>query len=174
MFLVKKRKIELDVTYQGLQEKLINMLMREGEDQMLQDYESYLLAEGEHTITLKGIDEMDGYQFEKFVAQLFQDMGYKTEVTSSSRDYGIDVIARRKWVTIGIQAKRYSDKVPNKAVQEVIAGIAYSKLDQGLVITNNYFTKQARNQAKGTNVLLWDRDILQQKLHEMYGNIENH
>ncbi|WP_084157851.1 restriction endonuclease [Bacillus manliponensis] len=91
-----------------------------------------------------------------------------------SGDYGIDVIARRKGLTIGIQAKRYSDKVPNKAVQEVIAGIAYYKLDQGLVITNNYFTKQAQNQAKGTNVLLWDRDMLQQKLHEMYGNIENY
>lgn len=173
-FLLKNKKIELDVTYQDLQEKLINMLMREGEEQMLQDYESYLLAEDEDTITLKGIDEMDGYQFEEFVAQLFQDMGYKTEVTSSSGDYGIDVIARRKGVTIGIQAKRYSDKVPNKAVQEVIAGIAYYKLDQGLVITNNYFTKQAQNQAKGTHVLLWDRDMLQQKLHEMYGNIENH
>ncbi|WP_088325033.1 restriction endonuclease [Bacillus cereus] len=55
--------------------------------------------------------------------------------------------------TIGIQVKRYSDKVPNKAVQEVIAGIAYYKLDQGVVITNTYFTKQAQNQAKGTNVM---------------------
>ncbi|WP_419771502.1 restriction endonuclease [Bacillus toyonensis] len=50
----------------------------------------------------------------------------------------------------------------------------YYKLDQGLVITNNYFTKQAQNQTKGTNVMLCDRDMLQQKLHEMYGNIENH
>lgn len=175
-FLLKNNKIELDVTYQDLQEKLTNMLMQEGEGQMLQDYESYLLAEEEDnvSITLEGIDEMDGYQFEEFVAQLFQDMGYKTEVTSSSGDYGIDVIAKRKGLTIGIQAKRYSDKVPNKAVQEVIAGIAYYKLDQGLVITNNYFTKQAQNQAKSTNVMLWDRNMLQQKLHEMYGNIENH
>lgn len=175
-FLLKNNKIELDVTYQDLQEKLTKMLMQEGEDQMLQDYESYLLAEDEDavSITLEGIDEMDGYQFEEFVAQLFQDMGYKTEVTSNSGDYGIDVIARRKGLTIGIQAKRYSDKVPNKAVQEVIAGISYYKLDQGLVITNNYFTRQAQNQAKGTNVLLWDRDMLQQKLHELYRNIEKH
>ncbi|HFJ9404258.1 TPA: restriction endonuclease [Bacillus paranthracis] len=175
-FLLKNNKIELDVTYQDLQEKLTNMLMQEGEDQMLQDYESYLLAEDEDnvSITLESIDEMDGYQFEEFVAKLFQEMGYKTEVTSSSGDYGIDVVAKRKGLTIGIQAKRYSDKVPNKAVQEVIAGISYYKLDQGLVITNNYFTRQAKNQAKGTNVLLWDRDMLQQKLHEMNGNIEKH
>ncbi|WP_368087110.1 restriction endonuclease [Bacillus sp. L27] len=52
-----------------------------------------------------------------------------------------------------MQVKRYSDKVLNKAVQEVIAGIAYYKLDQGVVITNTYFTKQAQNQAKGTNVM---------------------
>ncbi|PGU25185.1 hypothetical protein COD66_28935 [Bacillus cereus] len=175
-FLLKNNKIELDVTYQDLQEKLTNMLMQEGEDQMLQDYESYLLSGNEDnvSITLESIDEMDGYQFEEFVAKLFQEMGYKTEVTSSSGDYGIDVIAKRKGLTIGIQAKRYSDKVPNKAVQEVIAGISYYKLEQGLVITNNYFTRQAQNQAKGTNVLLWDRDMLQQKLHELYENIEKH
>ncbi|WP_040963210.1 restriction endonuclease [Bacillus mycoides] len=130
----------------------------------MEDYES---------VTIEVIDAMDGYQFEEFVAQLFQDMGYKTEVTSSSGDYGIDVIARRKGLNIGIQAKRYSDKVPNKAVQEVIAGIAFYNLDQGLVITNNYYTKQAQNQAKSTNVLLWDRDILQQKLREVYGDTQN-
>ncbi|WP_141507012.1 restriction endonuclease [Bacillus mycoides] len=130
----------------------------------MEDYES---------VTIEVIDAMDGYQFEEFVAQLFQDMGYKTEVTSSSGDYGIDVIMKRKGLDIGIQAKRYSDKVPNKAVQEVIAGIAFYNLDQGLVITNNYYTKQAQNQAKSTNVLLWDRDILQQKLREVYGDTQN-
>lgn len=174
-FLLRNNKIELDVTYQDLHEKLTDMLMREGEVQMLQDYESDLLADEEdsESITIEVIDSMDGYQFEEFVAQLFQDMGYKTEVTSSSGDYGIDVIARRKGLNIGIQAKRYSDKVPNKAVQEVIAGIAFYNLDQGLVITNNYYTKQAQNQAKGTNVLLWDREMLQQKLREVYGNLLN-
>lgn len=171
-FLLKNNKIELDVTYQDLQEKLTNMLLQEGEDQMLQNYESYLLAKDNVSITLESIDEMDGYQFEEFVAKLFVEMGYKAEVTNSSGDYGIDVIAKRKGLTIGIQAKRYSDKVSNKAVQEVIAGISYYKLDQGMVITNNYFTRQAQNQAKGTNVLLWDRDMLQQKLNELYRNIK--
>ena len=171
-FLLQNNKIELDVTYQDLQEKLTEMLMQNGEEQMLQDYESDLLAEDEDvtSITIEDVDEMDGYQFEEFVAQLFQEMGYRTEVTSSSGDYGIDVIAKRKGLTIGIQAKRYSDKVPNKAVQEVIAGITFYNLDQGLVITNNYYTKPAQNQAKGTNVLLWDRDMLLQKLREVYGN----
>ncbi|HDX9658645.1 TPA: restriction endonuclease [Bacillus toyonensis] len=129
----------------------------------MEDYES---------VTIEVIDAMDGYQFEEFVAQLFQDMGYKTEVASGSGDYGIDVIARRKGLNIGIQAKWYSDKVPNKDVQEVIAGIAFYNLDRGLVITNNYYTKQAQNQAKSTNVLLWDRDILQQKLREVYGDMK--
>ncbi|MFU1888314.1 restriction endonuclease [Bacillus wiedmannii] len=174
-FLIKNDKLTVNGTYQDLYENLYNMLIQEGEEQTLQDYESYLLAEDENiqSVTLERIDQMDGYQFEEFVAQLFQDMGYKTEVTSSSGDYGIDVIARRKGLSIGIQAKRYSDKVPNKAVQEVIAGIAYYNLDQGMVITNNFYTKQAQNQAKGTNVLLWDRDMLQRKLYGLYGKIDD-
>lgn len=37
-------------------------------------------------------DNMTGVEFEDFLAQLFQKLGYKTEKTKASGDYGVDLI----------------------------------------------------------------------------------
>lgn len=66
----------------------------------------------------KQIKNMTPYKFEQFVADALKTKGYKTEVTKGSEDFGIDVIAKSKTSTTGIQAKHYKDKVPYKAVQE--------------------------------------------------------
>ena len=39
------------------------------------------------------LGEMDGYEFEKFVAELFEEIGYETEVTPRSNDQGVNIIA---------------------------------------------------------------------------------
>lgn len=58
------------------------------------------------------IDEMDGCQFEYFLADLYQKLGYKIQLTSSTGDYGADLIIKSN---VGeqtvIQAKRYSSRV---------------------------------------------------------------
>ena len=42
-------------------------------------------------------------------------------------------------IRTAVQVKRYSKKVSNKAVQEVVASKAIHKCTKGVVITNNYF-----------------------------------
>lgn len=42
-----------------------------------------------------------------------------------------------------VQAKRYNNKVTNKAIQEVVASIKYYNAHKGAVITNNEFTDSA-------------------------------
>ena len=112
---------------------------------------------------ISGIDQMNGAQFERFVAKLFTLMGYTAEVTKHSGDQGIDVIAQKSGTRTGIQAKRHAGKVGNSAVQEVVAGKAFYHLDKAIVITNSEFTQSAKDLAKATNVELWDRDLLKQK-----------
>lgn len=68
---------------------------------------------------------------------------------------------------LGAQTKCYSNSVGNKAIQEVIAGLGYYKLDKGIVITNNYFTNSAIDLAKSSDVILWVRNILKEKLLEL-------
>ena len=107
---------------------------------------------------------MSGLEFESVVADIFTKMGFKAEVTKASGDQGIDVIATKNGIRYGIQAKCYSGQVGNSAIQEAVAGKSYYSLDKVIVITNNYFTKSAVDLADVNNVILWDRNILKEKL----------
>jgi len=111
---------------------------------------------------------MDGIEFEHFVADLFNKMGYTATVTKASGDQGIDVIAEKEDRKLGIQAKCYSSAVTNKAIQEVVAGLSHYKLDKGIVVTNNYFTDSARELAMSNNIILWDRTMLKEKIAGLF------
>ena len=107
------------------------------------------------------IDNMDGVQFENYCADLLKRVGYyNVKVTSASNDYGVDVLAKKNGIKYAVQCKRYSHKVDNSAVQEIVAGKQYYNCDRAIVITNNYYTDNAINLANANNVELWDRDFL--------------
>jgi len=108
-----------------------------------------------------------GSEFEHFICELYKKMGYSAEVTKQSGDQGLDVIAERNGRKIGIQAKCYSGTVGNFAVQEAVAGKSYYNCDKVVVITNNFFTTSAIELAKSNNVILWNRDILKEKINEL-------
>jgi hypothetical protein len=118
--------------------------------------------------SIDDVDLMGGLDFEKFVAELFTKMGYSAEVTKASGDQGIDVIASKNGSSIGIQAKCYSGSVGNSAIQEVVAGKTHYKLDKALVVTNSFFTESAQQLAQSNSVILWDRNILKQKIDECF------
>lgn len=115
-------------------------------------------------VTIDDIDLMSGLEFEQFISDYFHQKGYHTEITKGSGDQGIDVIAEKGSIRIGIQVKCYSGNVGNAAVQEAVAGKAFYKLDKVMVITNSHFTSSAVELAQVNNVILWDRTILKEKL----------
>lgn len=55
----------------------------------------------------------------------------------------------------------------NSAVQEAVVGKSYYHCDKVVVITNNYFTPSAKELAQSNDVILWDRDILKEKIKEL-------
>lgn len=101
---------------------------------------------------------VDGYEFEKFIANILNHLGYTASVTAASNDYGVDVIATKENITYAIQCKYYSSTVGNSAVQEIVSGMFHYNAHLGVVVTNNYFTRQAKELAISNKVLLWDRD----------------
>jgi len=117
--------------------------------------------------TIDDIDLMTGVEFEKFIALLFNKMGYSSQVTKQSNDQGIDIIAIKNDMRIGVQAKRYSNTVGNSAIQEVVAGKSFYNCDKTVVATNSYFTTAAIELAQANNVILWDRDLLKEKIREL-------
>lgn len=115
----------------------------------VEDYKKMLIKEiDEQTpISIYDIDHMSGFEFEQYIATLFNDKGYRAYTTKASGDQGIDVIAERFGEKIGIQAKCYQGKVSNTAIQEAVAGKSYYKVNHLMVITNAYFTKSAEELA---------------------------
>ena len=92
--------------------------------------------------------------FEARCCQILQSLGYQAHTTKKSGDQGVDVIATKDNLTIVFQCKLYHSPVGNKAVQEVTAGKTYYKADYAAVVTNNAYTKSARQLANNCNVLL--------------------
>ena len=113
------------------------------------------------------IDKMLPAQFESFVAELFVGFGYKAETTKLSGDQGIDVVAKKGNQILAIQAKHYNQAVGNHAIMEVVGGAKFYNATICYVVTNNYFTKSAKELAAANNVILWDRDKLIEKLSEI-------
>ena len=125
------------------------------------------VSKSEKHYSIDDVDMMNGSEFESFVCEMYKRMGYSAEVTKQTGDQGLDVIAERNGNRIGIQAKCYSGTVGNSAVQEAVAGKNYYHCDKVVVITNNYFTQSAVELAKANDVILWNRDILKEKLKEI-------
>ena len=113
---------------------------------------------------LPSIDRMDGLDFEKLIGAIYEDLGYKVEVTKASGDFGADVLTLKNGEITAIQCKRYSNLVGITAVQEVTGAIAYYKAHKGAVITNNYYTEAAKTLAKVNHIELIDRKGLENLL----------
>lgn len=108
------------------------------------------------------IDKMDGHQFEAYLRALFKELGYKSTVTQGSGDFGADLIMKNDNKKVVVQAKRYgyNNKVSLGAVQEVYSAMPYYNADQGIVITNSYYTDSAKKLAKACKIRLLDREDL--------------
>lgn len=107
------------------------------------------------------IDQMDGHEFEWFVAKVLAKIGFQNvRVTRASGDYGVDIIAYDNGVKCAFQCKRYTGTLGLKPIQEVSAGARYYGASVAYVITNSHFSANAANLANRLGVKLWDRNSL--------------
>jgi HJR/Mrr/RecB family endonuclease len=112
-------------------------------------------------LTINQIDALKGVEFEKFLCDFFDYLGYKSSTTTATGDNGIDILARIGHNSIGIQAKLYyNHNVGNKAIQEVFAGKSFYNVKYSIVCTNSYFSQPAKILAIQLKVGLMDRDTL--------------
>ena len=115
----------------------------------------------------KEYDLMEGRDFEYFCADLLTKRGFlEVEVTKGSGDNGVDILAEKDGVTYAIQCKRYEEPVGVKAVQEAYAGRDYYDRMVGVVMSNQYFTKNAVEMARKLKIMLWDRGYLEEMIEE--------
>jgi restriction system protein len=109
-------------------------------------------------ITIKDIDTMDGKEFEFFLKVFFQKQDYSVEMVPPSRNSGVDLIVKKSGITTVVRVKRQGQPVDPEAVEQAKGAKTPEKADQAWVITNNYYTGEAKESASRSGVKLFDRD----------------
>jgi len=108
----------------------------------------------------KDIDKLDGIAFEDLVEKLISKMGFITERTKRSFDGGIDIIAINEQPLFNgkyiIQCKRYSKSIGEPVLRDLYGVVNSEHANKGILITNSYFTKSAKEFAKNKPLELID------------------
>jgi len=111
-------------------------------------------------LRLEHVDQMTGREFERYIGKLLVSRGYKVLYTPVTGDFGVDLIAKKEGETIAIQAKCYQSKLGQAPVREAVAGMAQTKCNKSMVVTNSRFTPSAKILAASNSCALIDRDQL--------------
>ena len=118
------------------------------------------------SLDLKSLSKLDWAYFEALAAVLWEKQGFETILTPRTGDHGVDVIATRNKAGVLIQAKSSSTdalKLGWNAISEVVAGEAFYRKQiphcdfEKVGMTNQFFNKNAKEQAKLNNVRLVDQ-----------------
>jgi len=112
---------------------------------------------------------IDPYEFEEFVADLWEVQGWDAEVTQASNDMGVDVVATKHDGIVdqklAIQVKRYSEgnKIGRDDVQQYHSmKVQDASADAAVIVTTSSFTSPAEDWAAEHNIKLVDvEDIIE-------------
>ncbi len=100
----------------------------------INDVRSYLTAKYESRF------KIDPRMFEEVVASVFRDHGFTSTVTNYSGDGGIDIILDgNDNQTIGIQVKRYKDRISVAKIRELTGALVLNGHTKGIFVTTSEF-----------------------------------
>ena len=107
---------------------------------------------------LKWLRGLKPQEFEKYIAELFTKLGYKTTVTGGGYDGGVDVIAEKDGLKHYIQCKKYITlTVGVSEIRDFYGAIAdHLAQAKGFFITTNNFTLEAEKFAEDKPIELID------------------
>ena len=110
------------------------------------------------------LDSLSGIDFENFLKDMFEKLGYNVQVTKASHDYGADLLVSKNGTLAIVQAKCYSKTVGIKAIQEVVSAKCHYGATDAFVATNNFFSKDAEILALENGVKLIDRTVIEKMI----------
>jgi hypothetical protein len=103
---------------------------------------------------------MSGYEFERWVADLFSRAGFSVELTPASGDHGVDLWASSDDHLIAVQCKRWDAPVGEPIVRDLYGSMTAAEAQFGCLITTGSVTVQAEQFARGKPICLIEFDAL--------------
>ena len=130
-------------------------------------YEEYEKAESILEYHREQIKNMSPRDFEFFVADIFQKLGFSVKITQATRDGGQDIIVTKAEpfpYTLIVECKHWREnhKVDVSVVRSVYGVQTATQANQSVIVTSSKFTRDARKFAEERKNLmaLWDIDDL--------------
>jgi restriction system protein len=121
--------------------------------------------------------QLKGYSFQSFVADLLRTMGYRTVESAKGIDEGIDIVAYRDELKleppiIKVQVKSTEGSIGGPDVRQLCGNLATNEL--GLVVTLGTFSRQAREFVKSrSNIRLIEGDDLITLVLDHYDQLDS-
>jgi restriction system protein len=104
--------------------------------------------------------DLTPWEFENFVSNMFDQLGFESKLTRSSKDGGVDVVAFDPRPIVGgkvvIQAKRYRHVVGVSAVRDLYGTMINEGAGKGVLVTTSHYGPDAYEFAKGKPIELID------------------
>jgi len=104
--------------------------------------------------------ELNPFEFENLVNNLFDLIGFQTKQTRSSKDGGVDAIAYDPRPILGgkiiIQAKRYKNVVGVSAVRDLYGTMLNEGANKGILVTTSHYGPDAYEFAKDKPIEMID------------------
>ncbi|MFH1277706.1 MAG: restriction endonuclease [Candidatus Eisenbacteria bacterium] len=104
--------------------------------------------------------ELDPFEFENLISNLFDHLGFDTKQTQSSRDGGVDAIAFDTRPIVGgkvvIQAKRYKNTVGVAAVRDLYGTMINEGANKGILVSTSGYGPDAHEFANEKPIELID------------------
>lgn len=119
--------------------------------------------------------DLDPYQFEYLIDELYAKMGYNTTLTPRTHDGGKDIIAEKKDIgekeRLLIQCKTIKKNVGVNEVRALLGVVSSDKATKGVLVATSEFTLSAKNLAKENSrlELIGGKD-LQPVLNKFFGS----
>lgn len=124
----------------------------------------------------KAFYQLTSRQFEVVMAEIYNKLGYKVELTKATRDGGKDLIIRKP-EALGdfiyyVECKKYAPKnhVGIGIVKNLVATINTDKVNGGILATTSYFSKDTKKFIEenkyGYQIKMHDFDTIRNLLNE--------
>ena len=106
------------------------------------------------------IMELNPFEFENLVTNLFGQIGFQTKQTRTTKDSGVDAVAFDPRPILGgkvvIQAKRYKNVVGVAAVRDLYGTMINEGASKGVLVTTSHYGPDAYDFAKDKPIELID------------------
>jgi len=109
------------------------------------------------------IDNLDGFEFEEFIAHIFCMNGFMATVTSKTRDGGKDVVIKDKDGTIYIECKHYAEgnKISTNFIHKLISACVVDNVHKAIFITTSTYNRDSIaliKKCKVVDIDIWYKD----------------